>query len=143
MSDMEYCNLDRIASGLGYKNKGGEASWRIMLRALARGELVVSLAGEKKDVVIPAGPLIPDSVPAWNTPVAKCEFVTERDDGYFMDTDEFDKPVPQKRVPAAVEAFAGIFGMKAEVAPIPQYANKEEKLAALAKLGLVKGSQLT
>lgn len=33
--------------------------------------------------------------------------------------------------------------MKAEVAPIPQYANKEEKLSALAKLGLMKGSQLT
>ena len=60
-----------------------------------------------------------------------------------MDTEEFDKPVPQKRVPAAVEAFAGVFGMKAEVAPIPQYANKEEKLSALAKLGLMKGSQLT
>ena len=143
MSDMEYGNLDRIASGLGYKNKGGEASWRIMLRALARGELVVSLAREKKDVVIPAGPMIPASVPAWNTPVAKCEFVTEREDGTFVDTEEFDKPIPQKKVPAAVEAFAEIFGMKAEVAPIPQYANKKEKLAALAKLGLVKGSQLT
>ena len=143
MSDMEYGNLDRIASELGYKNKGGEASWRIMLRALARGELVVSRAVEKKDVVIPAGPMIPASVPAWNTTVAKGEFVTEREDGYFVDTEEFDKPVPQKKVPGAVEAFAGIFGMKAEVAPIPQYANKEEKLAALAKLGLVKGSQLT
>ena len=143
MSDMEYGNLDRIASELGYNNKYGEASWRIMLRALARGELVVSRAVERKDIVIPAGPMIPAPVPAWNAPVAKCEFVTEREDGYFVDTEEFDKPVPQKRVPAAVEAFAGVFGMKAEVAPIPQYANKEEKLAALAKLGLVKGSQLT
>ena len=153
MSDVEYGNLDRIASGLGYKNKGGEASWRIMLRALARGELVVSRPKSQHVFdaknypnpvsVIQAGPLIPDSVPAWNAPVAKVEFVTEREDGTFVDTEEFDKPVPQKKVPAAVEAFAGIFGMKAEVSPIPQYANKEEKLAALAKLGLVKGSQLT
>ena len=137
MSDVEYCNLDRIASGLGYKNNGGEASWRIMLRALARGELVVSLAGEKKDVVIPAGPLIPASVPAWNTPVTKCEFVTEREDGYFVDTEEFDKPIPQKRIPAAGEVVA-------QIAPVvvPQYANKEEKLAALAKLGMKKGSEL-
>ena len=137
MSDVRLANLGVIASGLGC---GG---WRAMLRMIADGELVVSRAGEKKDVVIPAGPMIPASVPAWNAPVAKCEFVTEREDGYFVDTEEFDKPVPQKRVPAAVEAFAGVFGMKAEVAPIPQYANKEEKLAALAKLGLVKGSQLT
>ena len=154
MSDVEYGNLDRIASELGYKNKDGDASWRIMLRALARGELVVSRTKSqhvfdaenysKLVSAVPAGPkMVPASVPAWNAPVAKGEFVTERDDGYFVDTEEFDKPVPQKRVPAAVEAFAGIFGMKAEVAPIPQYANKEEKLAALAKLGLVKGSQLT
>ena len=138
MSDMEYGNLDRIASGLGYKNKGGEASWRIMLRALARGELVVSLAGEKKDVVIPAGPLIPASVPAWNTPVAKGEFVTEREDGYFVDTEEFDKPVPQRRVPASESVPPVVSNVQ-----IPQYGSKEEKLAALAKLGLMKGSQLT
>ena len=150
MSDVEYGNLDRIASGFGYKNKGGEASWRIMLRALARGELVVSLPLSKSSVhdnvkaFEDSQPkMVPASVPAWNAPVAKCEFVTEREDGYFVDTEEFDKPVPQRQVPAAVEAFAGVFGMKAEVAPIPQYANKEEKLAALAKLGLVKGSQLT
>ena len=137
MSDVRIANLGVIASGLGCKG------WRAMLRMIADGELVVSRVVEKKNVVIPAGPMIPASVPAWNTPVAKGEFVTEREDGYFVDTEEFDKPVPQRQVPAAVEAFAGIFGMKAEVAPIPQYANKEEKLAALAKLGLVKGSQLT
>lgn len=137
MSDVRLANLGVVASGLGCKG------WRAMLRMIADGELVVSRAVEKKDVVIPAGPLIPAPVPAWNTPVAKGEFVTEREDGYFVDTEEFDKPVPQKRVPAAVEAFAGVFGMKAEVAPIPQYANKEEKLSALAKLGLMKGSQLT
>ena len=156
MSDVEYGNLDRIASGFGYKNKGGEASWRIMLRALARGELVVSRAGERSKDVIPVSPLLPAGStvipgnpiqvipPKWDRPVCLSgDFVTEREDGYFVDTEEFDKPVPQRQVPAAVEAFAGIFGMKAEVAPVPQYANKEEKLAALAKLGLVKGSQLT
>ena len=137
MSDVRLANLGVVASSLGCKG------WRAMLRMIADGELVVSRVVEKKNVVIPAGPMIPASVPAWNTPVAKGEFVTEREDGTFVDTEEFDKPVPQKRVPAAVEAFAGVFGMKAEVAPIPQYANKEEKLAALAKLGLVKGSQLT
>ena len=138
MSDMEYGNLDRIASGLGYKNKGGEASWRIMLRALARGELVVSRAVEKKVVVIPAGPMIPASVPAWNTPVAKGEFVTEREDGYFVDTEEFDKPVPQRLVPASEPILPVASNVQ-----IPQHSSKEEKLAALAKLGLVKGSQLT
>ena len=138
MSDVEYGNLERIASELGYKNKGGEASWRIMIRALARGELVVSRAGEKKNVVIPAGPMIPASVPAWNAPVAKGEFVTEREDGYFVDTEEFDKPVPQKRIPASEPVLPVSSNVQ-----IPQYANKEEKLAALAKLGLVKGSQLT
>ena len=138
MSDVEYCNLDRIASGLGYKNKGGEASWRIMLRALARGELVVSLAGEKKVVVIPAGPLIATSIPAWNAPVAKCEFVTDREDGTFVDTEEFDKPVPQRLVPASESVPPVVSNVQ-----IPQYGSKEEKLAALAKLGLMKGSQLT
>ena len=147
MSDVRLANLGVIASSLGC---GG---WRAMLRMIADGELVVSRPKSKHVFdaknypepvsVIPAGPMIPASVPAWNTPVAKGEFVTEREDGTFVDTEEFDKPVPQKKVPAAVEAFAGIFGMKAEVSPIPQYANKEEKLAALAKLGLVKGSQLT
>ena len=138
MSDVEYGNLDRIASGFGYKNKGGEASWRIMIRALARGELVVSRAGEKKAVVIPSGPMIPASVPAWNAPVAKGEFVTEREDGYFVDTEEFDKPVPQRQVPAS-EPILHV----ASNVQIPQYGSKEEKLAALAKLGLMKGSQLT
>ena len=138
MSDMEYGNLDRIASGLGYKNKYGEASWRIMLRALARGELVVSLAGEKKDIVIPAGPMIPAPVPAWNATVAKGEFVTEREDGYFVDTEEFDKPVPQRRGPASEPILPVASNVQ-----IPQYSSKEEKLAALAKLGLMKGSQLT
>ena len=148
MSDVRLANLGVIASSLGCKG------WRAMLRMIADGELVVSRTKSqhvfdaenysKLVSAVPAGPkMVPASVPAWNAPVAKGEFVTERDDGYFVDTEEFDKPVPQKRVPAAVEAFAGIFGMKAEVAPIPQYANKEEKLAALAKLGLVKGSQLT
>ena len=138
MSDMEYGNLDRIASELGYKNKYGEASWRIMLRALARGELVVSRAGEKKDIVIPAGPFVPASVPAWNTPVANGEFVTEREDGYFVDTEEFDKPVPQRRGPASEPILPVASNVQ-----IPQYSSKEEKLAALAKLGLMKGSQLT
>ena len=147
MSDVRLANLGVIASGLGC---GG---WRAMLRMIADGELVVSRTKSqhvfdaenysKLVSVVPAGPSVPSQTPAWNAPVAKGEFVTEREDGYFVDTEEFDKPVPQKKVPAAVEAFAGVFGMKAEVATIPQYANKEEKLAALAKLGLVKGSQLT
>ena len=142
MPEKLVANLEMIADGLGVE-WNGKPSWRAMLTKIAKGELVVSRAGERKDIVIPAGPLIPASVPAWNATVAKGEFATEREDGYFVDTEEFDKPVPQKRVPAAVEAFTGVFGMKAEVAPIPQYANKEEKLAALAKLGLMKGSQLT
>lgn len=142
MPEKLVANLEMIAEGLGVE-WNGKPSWRAMLTKIAKGELVVSRAGEKNAIVIPAGPLIPASAPAWNAPVANGEFVTEREDGYFMDTEEFDKPVPQKRVPAAVEAFAGVFGMKAEVAPIPQYANKEEKLSALAKFGLMKGSQLT
>ena len=142
MPDKLMANLEMIAEGLGVE-WNGKPSWRAMITKIAKGELVVSRAVEKKDVVIPAGPMIPVSVPAWDAPVANGEFVTDREDGTFVDTEEFDKPIPQKRVPAAVEAFAGIFGMKAEVAPIQQYANKEEKLAALAKLGLVKGSQLT
>ena len=126
---------------------------------------------------------IPIQPPAWNAPVAttlsvsdlpqqdfstyamhpslkKSEFVTDRGDGTFVDTEEFDKPVPQKRVPGAVEAFAGIFGMKAEVLPesgnvhVPSVssnveamknATKEQKIqAALAAMGsaIKKGSEL-
>ena len=152
MPDKLMANLEMIAEGLGVE-WNGKPSWRAMLTKIAKGELVVSRPKSqhvfdaenysKLVSAVPAGPkMIPASVPAWNAPVAKGEFVTERDDGYFVDTEEFDKPVPQRQVPAAVEAFAGIFGMKAEVAPIPQYANKEEKLAALEKLGLKKGSAL-
>ena len=132
MSDVRIANLGVIASGLGCKG------WRAMLRMIADGELVVSRVVEKKNVVIPAGPMIPASVPAWNAPVAKCEFVTEREDGYFVDTEEFDKPVPQRRVLAS-EPIPPV----ASNVQIPQYSSKEEKLAALAKLGLMKGSQLT
>lgn len=149
MPEKLVANLEMIAEGLGVE-WNGKPSWRAMLTKIAKGELVVSRPWsnggiyEKVKAFEDSQPrMVPASVPAWNTPVAKGEFVTEREDGYFVDTEEFDKPVPQKKVPAAVEAFAGIFGMKAEVSPIPQYANKEEKLAALANLGLVKGSQLT
>ena len=142
MSDVRLANLGVIASSLGC---GG---WRAMLRMIADGELVVSRPKSKHVFdaknypepvsVIPAGPMIPASVPAWNTPVAKGEFVTEREDGYFVDTEEFDKPVPQRRVPASEPVPPVVSNVQ-----IPQYGSKEEKLAALAKLGLMKGSQLT
>ena len=142
MSDVRLANLGVIASSLGC---GG---WRAMLRMIADGELVVSRPKSKHVFdaknypepvsVIPAGPMIPASVPAWNTPVAKGEFVTEREDGTFVDTEEFDKPVPQRRVPVSDPILPVASNVQ-----IPQYSSKEEKLAALEKLGLVKGSQLT
>ena len=137
MPEKLVANLEMIAGGLGVE-WNGKPSWRAMLTKIAKGELVVSRAVEKKAVVIPAGPFVPASVPAWNAPVAKGEFVTEREDGTFVDTEEFDKPVPQKRIPASEPVLPVSSNVQ-----IPQYANKEEKLAALAKLGLVKGSQLT
>lgn len=79
---------------------------------------------------------IPAQNPAWNAPVG--DFVKDRGDGTFVDTGEFDKPVPQKSTVVAAEVPSVASNVQ-----IPQYGSKEEKLAALQKLGLMKGSQLT
>ena len=87
---------------------------------------------------------IPVQPPAWNAPVYQnSEFVTDRGDGTFVDTEEFDKPVPQKRVPVTEPTEASV------VKPISISVgmSKEEKRAMfeqLKGLGSVikKGSEL-
>lgn len=159
-------NLLAIAKELGCY-WSGKPSWRKMLTAIASLDLEVRK--------VPAGWMvnpewyaqaqhpteIPIQPPAWNAPMCqKSEFVTDRGDGTFVDTEEFEKPVPQKRIPGAVEAFAGIFGMKADVLPesgnvhvpsvssnveVMKNATKEQKIqAALAAMGsaIKRGSEL-
>lgn len=135
LSEVNESNLNCIANTLGCK------SWRVMLREIAEGKLNVSRpkSGHVFDAMnyaMATKPIqVPAQKPAWNTPVG--EFVTEREDGYFVDTEEFDKPVPQKKHVVAAEAPSTTSNVK-----IPQYGSKEEKIAALAKLGLMKGSEL-
>lgn len=142
-------NLLAIAKELGCY-WSGKPSWRKMLTAIASLDLEVRK--------VPAGWMvnpewyaqaqhpteIPIQPPAWNAPMCqKSEFVTDRGDGTFVDTEEFEKPVPQKRVPVTEPAEASV------VKPISISVgmSKEEKRAMfeqLKGLGSVikKGSEL-
>lgn len=112
---------------------------------------------------------IPIQPPAWNAPVAttlsvsdlpqqdfstyamhpsleKSEFVMDRGDGTFVDTEEFDKPVPQKRVPALLPESGNVQvpSVSSNVEAMKN-ATKEQKIqAALAAMGsaIKKGSEL-
>ena len=168
LTEARLTNLERIAKALGCE-RGGRGSIGVLLNKIADADLVVSKNGMQTPPIpsfvvqqaIQQATPIPIQPPAWNAPMCqKSEFVTDRGDGTFVDTEEFDKPVPQKRVPGAVGAFAGIFGMKAEVLPesgnvhVPSVssnveamknATKEQKIqAALAAMGsaIKKGSEL-
>ena len=170
LTEKRLANLKVIAASFGCRYNDAPSIGE-MLNQIADGNLDIrravsglsnmfpSIASKISSVQQPTA--IPIQPPAWNAPMCQnSEFVTDRGDGTFVDTEEFDKPVPQKRVPGAVEAFAGIFGMKAEVLPesgnvhVPSVssnveamknATKEQKIqAALAAMGsaIKKGSEL-
>lgn len=70
--------------------------------------------------------------------IPRSPYVTARDDGSFVDTEEFDKPVPQRR--PSVEASAPVPVM--QVPCVPSNASKADKLDLLSKLGFKAGVKL-
>ena len=190
LTEARLTNLERIAKALGCERGGRGSIGVLLnkiadadLVVSKNGMQTPSIPPFVVQQAVQHPTEIPIQPPAWNAPVAttlsvsdlpqqdfstyamhpslkKSEFVTDRGDGTFVDTEEFDKPVPQKRVPGAVEAFAGIFGMKADVLPesgnaqvpsvssnveVMKNATKEQKIqAALAAMGsaIKKGSEL-
>ena len=167
-------NLLAIAKELGCY-WSGKPSWRKMLTAIANLDLEVRKVPSgwrlNQSFYAQAQQLtsIPVQPPAWNAPVAtslkvsdlppqdfgtyamhhspkKSEFVADRGDGTFVDTEEFDKPVPQKRVPAVLPESSNVQipSLSSNVEAMKN-ATKEQKIqAALAAMGsaIKKGSEL-
>ena len=151
LTEARLTNLERIAKALGCE-RGGRGSIGVLLNKIADADLVVSKNGMQTPPIpsfvvqqaIQQATPIPVQPPAWNAPMCqKSEFVMDRGDGTFVDTEEFEKPVPQKRVPVTEPTEASV------VKPISISVgmSKEEKRAMfeqLKGLGSVikKGSEL-
>ena len=146
MGDKEWGNLAIVANGLGCK------SWRVMLREIAEGKVVVSRRSRNEYFVEPRTmaqvPITDFRQLSWVEPISapyaevpcvpSSPYVTARDDGSFVDTEEFDKPVPQRR--PVVEASEPVSVM--QVPSVPSNASKADKLDLLAKLGFKAGVKL-
>ena len=151
LTEARLTNLERIAKALGCE-RGGRGSIGVLLNKIADADLVVSKNGMQTPPIpsfvvqqaIQQATPIPVQPPAWNAPMCqKSEFVTDRGDGTFVDTEEFDKPVPQKRVPVTEPTEASV------VKPISISVgmSKEEKRAMFEQLkglgsAIKKGSEL-
>lgn len=151
LTEARLTNLERIAKALGCE-RGGRGSIGVLLNKIADADLVVSRNGMQTPPIpsfvvqqaIQQATPIPVQPPAWNAPMCqKSEFVMDRGDGTFVDTEEFEKPVPQKLVPVTEPTEASV------VNPISISVgmSKEEKRAMfeqLKGLGSVikKGSEL-
>lgn len=85
-------------------------------------------------LVEPKGPVY-EEVPC----VTRSPYVTARDDGSFVDTEEFDKPVPRRVGNAPVGIDAPVI---APVPCVPSNASKADKLDLLSKLGFKAGVKL-
>ena len=83
--------------------------------------------------VEPKGPVY-EEVPC----VPLSPYVTARDDGSFVDTEEFDKPVPQRRPVVDASGQAPVM----QVPSVPSNASKADKLDLLSKLGFKAGVKL-
>lgn len=71
--------------------------------------------------------------------VPRSPYITARDDGSFVDTEEFDKPVPLRVGNAPVGVDAPVI---APVPCVPSNASKADKLDLLSKLGFKAGVKL-
>ena len=82
----------------------------------------------------------PTVVPYAEVPVVpRSPYITARDDGSFVDTEEFDKPVPRRVGNAPVGIDAPVI---APVPCVPSNASKADKLDLLSKLGFKAGLKL-
>ena len=153
LTEKRLANLKVIAASFGCRYNDAPSIGE-MLNQIADGNLDIrravsglsnmfpSIASKISSVQQPTA--IPIQPPAWNAPMCqKSEFVMDRGDGTFVDTEEFDKPVPQKRVPVTEPTEASV------VNPISISVgmSKEEKRAMFEQLkglgsAIKKGSEL-
>lgn len=147
LTEKRLTNLKRMAESYGCLY-AGKPSVGELLNRIADGGIELGSAQsrmseltkavEKHDArqlswVEPKGPVY-EEVPC----IPRSPYVTARDDGSFVDTEEFDKPVPQRR--PSVEASAPVPVM--QVPCVPSNASKADKLDLLSKLGFKAGVKL-
>lgn len=176
LTEARLTNLERIAKALGCERGGRGSIGVLLnkiadadLVVSKNGMQTPSIPPFVVQQAVQHPTEIPIQPPAWNAPVAtslkvsdlpkpdfstyamhpspnKSAFVTDRGDGTFVDTEEFDKPVPQKRVPAVLPESGNVQvpSVSSNVEAMKN-ATKEQKIqAALAAMGsaIKKGSEL-